>query len=128
MQNVEIQQKLNDYMNKSWLVNTSVHLFRNFSVDDKETVIATDKVILKYRNGEILKKLKDFLPVETAVVEKYNPSNNFPTLEKTVLETIEKLKGKDGEKYIKQSAAINNSVKTMIEIGKLQVAIKKSST
>lgn len=80
-------------------------------------------------NAATLKK--EFLPVSdrkgesVALVRAMNENLPMKNLGQTLSETLDKLKS--DPKYIDQARAINETAKTMIELGKLQVEIVRTA-
>lgn len=124
---MKLADKLNNMKNKTWMYNTRLHKILNFKVTETEVQIVTDKDWLTFSITKINTALDQFLPANE---EKQNVTsialfqgNGKPALKDLVLENIENIK-KDVN-YIPKAKALNEQIKTMIEMAKLEIEYKK---
>lgn len=123
--------KLNDRLfsmkNKVWMYNTRLHKILNFKVSETEVQIVTDKEWLTFPITKINAALEQFLsaneeqPSVTSIA--IFQGNGKPALKDLVLENIDNIK-KDSS-YIPKAKALNEQIKTMIEMAKLEIEYKK---
>lgn len=101
----------------------------DFEEDENYKVTTLTGKVIRLSGGELLER---FVPVRAgtddskAVVlfEKMNTDLSTKTLISTLTDTLEKLKTDPA--YIPQARAINETAKTIIDLGKLQVEIVRA--
>lgn len=126
---MKINDRLFSMKNKIWMYNTRLHKILNYKITDDEVQIVTDKEWLTFPITKINAALEQFLPANE---EKQSltsiaifQGNGKPALKDLVLENIENIK-KDSS-YIPKAKALNEQIKTMIEMAKLEIEYKKLS-
>ncbi len=126
---MQLQTKLATMVNHTYIYKARHQKILSFRIEDDTVHIVTDLRWLKIDITKIEKELQEFLPVEEekddAVIDGiYLPTvhqakENMPSLKDTILENIDKLK--TNKDYVKQAAAINQSINTLINMAKLEL-------
>ena len=126
---MKINDRLLSMKNKTWMYNARLHKILNYKVTDEEVQIVTDKEWLTFPITKINAALEQFLAAneeQTSVTSiAIFQGNGKPALKDLVLENIENIK-KDSS-YIPKAKALNEQIKTMIEMAKLEIEYKKLS-
>lgn len=125
---MSVQEKLSEMIGKSWMYNARTFKILAIYTDNGTTSIATNKDLLKFKTEELPQKLNEFLPVEAdetvgALVVLKETSKKIPNLTGLIMENIDGIKSKSVD--IPSAKAINDSVKTIIELAKLEIEVHK---
>ena len=125
---MKLEERLKSMVNKKWLYNTRELKLLSFKIDEDEVQLVTDKEWLAVAITKINAKLEEFLPVEE---EEQKPDmsitffngNGHQSLRDLVQENITNIK--DSGNYIPTARALNEQIKLMIEMAKLEIMYKK---
>lgn len=125
---MKLEERLKSMVNKKWLYNTRELKLLSFKIDEDEVQLVTDKEWLAVAITKINAKLEEFLPVEE---EEQKPDmsiaffngNGHQSLRDLVQENITNIKGSGT--YIPTARALNEQIKLMIEMAKLEIMYKK---
>ena len=115
-------------VNKTWMYNARLHKLLSFKVEDDVVVLVTDKEWLEIPLKKINKGLDNFLEAaggngHADVKMVLYGGNGNGNLKDLVFENINKIKADPS--YINQAKAINEQVKTVIEMAKLQIKLNE---
>jgi len=123
-----MNKKLTGMIGKTFLYLGHQYVIKGLDeVEEDLYEVKTDKRTMRMSSADLR---KEFLPVHTngkenlALVKTINESLAMKDLGVTLMETLDKVKA--NPKYIEQARAINETAKTMIELGKLQLEIIKT--
>ena len=124
---MKLEDRLKSMVNKKWLYNTRELRLLSFKISDEEVQLVTDKEWLVIGITKINAKLEEFLPVEE---EEEKPDmtiaffkGGHQSLRDLVQENITKIK--EADNYIPKARALNEQIKLMIEMAKLEIMYKK---
>lgn len=125
---MKLEERLEKMIDKSFMHNGFECRVISFKVFSEEVIIVTNKGWKTFPITKINAELEKFLPIEpenqkTEAVVLSTVNQNKEALSKTVMENIEKLK-KDPT-YIPQAKVVNEHIKTMIAMAKLELDILK---
>lgn len=113
--------------NKTWMYNSRLHKIINYKIGDESVQIVTDKEWFTFPITKINSVLEQFLPAQEEKPSETRVAifngNGKTSLRELVLENIENIR-KDAS-YIPKAKALNEQVKTMIDIAKLEIDYKK---
>lgn len=122
-----IAERLKDMQNKTWMYKTKLHKIINYKINDTNIEIVTDKDWFVIPVNKINVTLAEFLAAEEEKRNNINitlfQGNNKLALKDLVIENIEKIKKDPG--YIPVAKALNEQLKTMIQMAKLEIEYKK---
>jgi hypothetical protein len=122
----KINERLDQMHGKTFMRNAQQATVLQHRVEEDIVTIVTDQGFVEFPIEDIGKELRSFLPMEGTGVQTgltVFQDGVFGDLKNTLMANIEILK-KDKE-FIQQAAAINDSAKNIIEIGKLHVQAMK---
>jgi len=129
-----LQDNLQRMVGKTFIYKAHHHKVLSFKIDGDIVWLVTDHRWFKFSVNEMKKEFKEFLPVDTTDIVKpinlkasaavFVNKDEVAELKSEIMNSIEKLK-KDAD-YIKQASAINNCIKTLVDMGRLQVDIFKA--
>lgn len=124
---MKLSDKLFSMQNKTWMYNSRLHKIINYKINDENVQIVTDKEWFTFPLTKINSVLEQFLPAEEEKPSETRVAifngNGKTSLRELVLENIENIR-KDAS-YIPKAKALNEQVKTMIEMAKLEIDYKK---
>jgi len=108
------------------MYNARHHKLLSYKINEDSVTLVTDKEWYEIPITKINKELASFLPVsmdkghkEVSII--LFSGNGQSSLREVVMDNITKLR--EDPNYVKQAEAINNQVKTMIEMAKLKIKI-----
>lgn len=123
---MQIEEKLQSMVNKFWMYHTRHHKLLSFKIKEGQVILVTDRDWIEIPLKRINQTLVEFLPV---VEDKHSnlsvilfEGNGKASLKDLIYENIEKIKA--NPEYIKSAKALNEQVKTVIEMAKLELQIK----
>ena len=124
---MKLADKLFSMKDKTWMYNARLHKLINYKISEEEVQIVTDKEWFAFPITKINSVLEQFLPAEEeqpsqTQIAIFN-GNGKSSLKDLVLENIELIK--NDPNYIPKAKALNEQVKTMIEMAKLEIEYKK---
>lgn len=139
----EIEKKAAWMKGKAWLLDGKIYSVLDFRVANNDVYLSTKTVMLVYSHEDFLKvretaedlgaaepfKVPEFAGVATGRELTVGRSQTFDKLKEGVdivgmlKESIEKVKEDKG--YIRQAVAINDTVRTILEIAKTEIALNK---
>ena len=124
---MKLEEKLCSMLNKTWMYKTRNHKLLSFKIKTDDVIIVTDKEWIEVPLKNINQILAGFLPVDDEVRSEVSlvifKGNGKPSLKDLIYENIENIK-KDPE-YIKTAKALNEQIKTVIEMAKLEIQLSK---
>lgn len=141
----QIESLLHDMIGKTFMYKNNNHKVLRFKVNDIETRIITDIKDLIFETSEAKEKLKEFLSVDDTLMirshsvpdelyeDDHMPMTKFPDLiihkqsaglSEIILQNI-KLIQEDPETNIKKAMAINEQIKSILDICKIEVEAMK---
>jgi hypothetical protein len=135
MTKLEIEEKVKPMLGNYFRYGKNLVKVESFRATDKVITIHTDKINLPIANENFENEIDKFVPVEMSVaVSTTAPSGmnldssvigqNAKALGELIMENIDKVKKDPG--YIPQANAINDQLKSLIELGKTQVEMVKT--
>ena len=115
-------------LNKNWMYNARNYKLLSYKLTEDKVILVTDKEWFEVPTTKINQKLSEFLPAPEEVQSEMSvvlfKGNGKASLKDLIYENIEMIK-KDPS-YIPKAKALNEQVKTVIEMAKLELLIKKS--
>lgn len=111
---------------QSFSYKEQTHKVLNFKIDSFNLTIATDQDIITIPAKEAPAELRKFKPVGVAVSQalaQIPRSAQMEQLSSILLNSIEKLQGEQGSAYIAQAGAINEHIRTIIEMEKTNIQV-----
>lgn len=124
---MQLEEKLQSMLNKTWMYNTRNHKLLSFKIKEQEVILVTDKEWIEVPMTKINKTLSEFLPVDEREKSEMSvvlfKGNGKASLKDLIYENIDNIK-KDPS-YIPKAKALNEQVKTVIEMAKLELQIKR---
>lgn len=120
----QMHDTLQAMVGKSYQLNDRVHKILQFKIDQFKVAIATDLDLLEFKAAEAPAELRKFKPVAAEVMQALSRvprSEEVTQLNSVMMDTIEKLRGDGGKDYIAQAQAINEAVKTVIDLEKTNI-------
>jgi hypothetical protein len=135
MTKLEIEEKVKPMLGNFFRYGKNLVKVESYRATDKVITIHTDKVNLPIVNESFQDEIKKFIPVEMNVgitttapagmqLDSSVIGQNAKALGDLIMENIAKVK-KDPA-YIPQANAINDQLKSLIELGKTQVEMVKT--
>ena len=125
---MQLEEKLQSMLNKNWMYNTRNHKLLSYKLTEDKVILVTDKEWIDVPITKINQKLSEFLPAPEEVQSEMSvilfKGNGKASLKDLIYENIEKIKADTA--YIPKAKALNEQVKTVIEMAKLELLIKKS--
>ncbi len=121
-----LNEKLDKMIGNSYLYQGRRHKILRTRTNGDTVEIATDRDWLAFPKENAHKALSEFLPAaeERAVtISALAGNGKMEKIAATVFDNIDKLKSDPA--YIDQARAINDSIKTMVEVAKLELEIVK---
>lgn len=125
---MKLEARLESMISKSYMYNATEHRIMAFKIFPDQVMIVTDKAWKNIPLTKINAELENFLPIEpekgkndAIVLSSIN--ENQKSLSKTVMENIEKIKA--DASYIPQAKAVNDQIKTMIAMAKVEIDLMK---
>ncbi|MFQ5631442.1 MAG: hypothetical protein ACE5I1_21945 [bacterium] len=118
----QLRDHLSDMVGQSYHYNDQVHKILQFKIDNFKVSIATDLDMLEFNVQKCIAELKKFKPVASEVSKALAsiPQNQkLKNLRDILLDNIGKIQ-KDPQ-YFKQAMVINKSVKTMVDMAKVEL-------
>jgi len=118
----QLTETLQTMVGKQFKYKDQTHKLLNFTIDNLKVMIATDLTILSLTAQEASAQVRLFKPVAQEVSKALStiPQNEqMGQLKDVIMNSIERLKGEPD--FIPQAQAINEQVKTVIEMGKLEL-------
>lgn len=125
---MQLEDKLQSMLNKNWMFNARNIKLLSFKITEDKVILVADKEWIEVPITKINQKLSEFLPApdehhsEMSVI--LFKGNGKASLKDLIYENIEKIK--EDPAYIPKAKALNEQVKTVIEMAKLELLIKKS--
>jgi len=122
------QSKLAKMKGKSFMYRLSVKKILDYKIMEKETIISTDDGIVSIKNEKLDDELEQFLPADSDAPQgliKFGEDPNWHKLKTTAYSLIEKLNCDDGSKYIEQANAINSSIRSIVDLMKVEIEAAK---
>jgi len=125
---MKLEERLEKMVDKSFIYNGFEYKVISFKVSGEEVTIVTNKAWKTFPITKINAELGKFLPIEpenqkTEAVVLSTVNQNKEVLSKTIIENIEKIK--NNAAYIPQAKAVNEQIKTMIAMAKVELDIIK---
>lgn len=124
------KQQLKDFcqrmIGQTFSYKDQAHKVLNFKIDNFNIVLATDKDIISIPAKEAAAELRKFKPVGSAVSQalaQVPRSEQMEQLSGILLDSIAKLQGEQGSAYIPQANAINDHIRTIIEMEKTNIQV-----
>lgn len=124
----KLEEKLQSMLNKVWMHNTFNYKLLSFKITPIEITLVTDKKWMTVPIEKINKTLSEFSPVQD-LTDKPElslmlfKSNGKQSMQDLVHENIQKIK--EDPSYIPKAKALNEQIKTMIEMAKLEIELTK---
>jgi len=123
-----IESRLNDMVGYTYMYKTVIYKIINYKVTAETVVLGTDREIFVFPYKEINKHLAEFLEVEEepeirttdiTIISNDSAIDFINEIKKNIIQI------KNDPKFIEQAKAINDSINTVISLGRLQVEIAK---
>ena len=129
--------KLNDILermlNKTYMYNTNLYKILSYKIEDNEVILVTDKRWFQFPFSKVNKELEQFLPtfpeeddsgsLKSKSLTVINESTK-QSIREMIYENIELLK-KDPNGNLRRAKAINDQIKTMLDLAKLEISLIK---
>lgn len=119
-----IEDRIISMLNKVWMYNASNHKLLQYRIKGDMVTLVTDKTFIEVPLKELNKKLDEFLPVESdeekALVLIIK---NKESLVNIIQENINKIQ--NNPEFIPQAKEINSQIKTLIDMVKTEIMIRK---
>lgn len=123
---MQLEEKLQQMVNKTWMHNARNHKLLSSKINGEKVILVTDKEWIEVPLTKINQKLSEFLPVDEPKESELSvvlfKGNGKASLKDLIYENIDNIK-KDPS-YIPKAKALNEQVKTIIEMAKLELQIK----
>lgn len=123
---MQLEEKLQQMVNKTWMHNARNYKLLSFKINGEKVILVTDKEWIEVPLTKINQKLSEFLPVDEPKESELSvvlfKGNGKASLKDLIYENIDNIK-KDSS-YIPKAKALNEQVKTIIEMAKLELQIK----
>ena len=123
---MQLGEKLQSMVNKSWMYHTRHLKLLSFKITEDNVTLVTDKTWIEVPLKKINATLAEFLPVDEERHSELSvvlfKGNGKASLKDLIYENIDKIK--ENPEYIKSAKALNEQVKTVIEMAKLELQIK----
>lgn len=129
MTKFKIETVLEKMIGKQFSYNGNAHRFFRFKCDETEFFITTDKSDLNVDNEDAEKFFANCLPIAedfhlpTTVKAQTAVQQNSSKLSGIIFDNIEKLNKDAG--FIPQAQAINEQLKSMVDLGKAEIEMMK---
>lgn len=129
MTKFKIETVLEKMIGKQFSYNGNAHRFFRFRCEETEFFITTDKADLNVDNSDAEKFFSNCLPIAddahlpTTVKQQTTIQQTSSKLSKIIFGNIEKLK--EDASYIPQAQAINEQLKSMVDLGKAEIEMMK---
>jgi len=138
---MQMESKLSEMIGKLYIYKQKEHRILRFQCESSFTKIVTSREDIIVNHDEAKEQLTDFLLVdESSPALPSKPSDNLPAtnhmtmpelsfksnvpqLSEIIMGNIEKLK--TDPSYISQASAINDQLKTLVELGKTEIEMAK---
>lgn len=122
---MKLEEKLKSMVNKIWMHNAILHKLLSFKITEDEVILVTDKKWITIPLKKINFELESFLPTaeENEFENKitvFQPDNK-QSMKEVIADNIKRLQTNPA--FISQAKEINNQVKTMVSMAKLELAI-----
>jgi len=126
---MELEKKLDEMVGNTYMYNTKNYKILKYYMDNGSTTFATDKDLINIKTEDLKKEIERFLPVDeegstavTVLGRDKSELNELVTLVKNNIKSI-----KADPKNIPAAKAVNDSVKLIIEVAKLEINAVKLS-
>lgn len=123
---MQLEEKLKQMVNKTWMYKTRNIKLLSFKINAELVTLVTDVEWIDVPIRKINQKLSEFLPVNVPVDSDMGAiifkGNGKASLKDLIYENIEEIKRDPS--YIPKAKALNEQVKTVIEMAKLELQIK----
>ena len=120
---MKIEDRLQSMTGKTYMYNTIHHKILTYQIKSDEVTIVTDKKWIVIPLTKINAELEQFLPIEfekeAVIYVTLFGKENKQSLKEVVMENIKKLQTDTA--YISQAKAVNEQIKTMIAMAKLEI-------
>jgi hypothetical protein len=120
---MKIEDRLQSMIGKTYMYHTFTHKILSYQVRSEGVTIISDKKWIVIPITKINAELEQFLPIEfekeVVVALTLFESGNKKSLKDLVMNNIDKLQ--QDPKFIDQAKALNEQVKTMIAMAKLEL-------
>jgi len=120
---MELEKKLDNMVGNTYMYNTRNYKILKYYTQNGTIILATDRELLNFKTEKTEEELKQFLPVDestsSAVTIFGKNKSELNSLLTAIKENIELIKKDD--KNIPKAKAINESVKSIIEVFKLEI-------
>lgn len=120
---MKLEERLEKMVNKPFMYNATEYKILSFKVFSEEVTLVTDKGWKTFPITKVNAELEKFLPIE---VENTMPvlltvfeNGNKKSLRDIILDNIKKIQ--EDPKYIGQAKALNEQIKTMLAMAKLEL-------
>jgi len=120
----QLSDQLKKMVGKSFTYKTKIVKILAVQQTETEIILATDGDWVTLSLKDAVQELQKFAPVEIAEVQTTQVSviarnDTLENIKATVLDTMTRLK--TDPNYIPQAEALNNSIRTFIDLGKLEL-------
>lgn len=126
---MNLEEKLESMVNHHYLYDARRQKILSFKIENDELIIVTDYRWYQFDCGKVLRILKrDFLPApseERKIVLASTANGTFKDLGKALATTINTLSEKPESVNLGQVKAMNDSIRTLVEVAKLELELNK---
>lgn len=124
LEHKQLADQLRRMVGKSYAYKTKIVKILAVQRTETQIILATDGEWITILHKDAMQELKKFAPVEitevpTTQVSVIARNETLENIKATVLETMTRLK--TDANYIPQAEALNNSIRTFIDLGKLEL-------